>query len=427
MSTIGNTGQEPQSSSDFLINIQPPTAEAAKVLDKLQQLKSGGPTGTGRQTYYDDSVASSGTQEKDASTSTTSLDTMPPPDDVDHASTASTTSATTTQSTAVAGAPGAGNPFLNANPLVAYFIDFNNIAVMLRQMTNSQAHLTVLEMGITNDMAHGEAQKILEAAHAESKMYLAAAITSFTEAGVSLATGLGSFAAERAADKQMESASQSKQTAVDDAQTNVQTRQNELTTARQNYEDTAQTPAAQKKLQEAKKAADADPENTTGSHEKLQEARDNLEKAKLADKDNQVVRDHKNNLEKAEQNVDESQSQLKKAQRDKEEFQAKFLETRYSMSSSRTFRLQMAGEFIKKSTDGAANIVKSIETIEKGQAEAIRALYQSYQQNAQRMIDSLNSARSENSKMISELFQLLRKFSDDTRKLGGTLTAQSAS
>ncbi|QLH36283.1 MAG: hypothetical protein HWD61_09210 [Parachlamydiaceae bacterium] len=64
MSTIGNTGQEPQSSSDFLINIQPPTAEAAKVLDKLQQLKSGGPTGTGRQTYYDDSVASSGTQEK---------------------------------------------------------------------------------------------------------------------------------------------------------------------------------------------------------------------------------------------------------------------------------------------------------------------------------------------------------------------------
>lgn len=429
-----------QSTPEFKGYLPVPNKDIGDIGDITQLLKKevkGGPTGTGRQTYYDDSVASSGTQQKEAATSTTDLDSVPPPDDVNSStkstSTTSTTSSTSTASTTpIAGPSGGGNPFLAVNPLVAFFMDFNEIANILRQMTNAQANLAIIEMGITNDLAHGEAQQIILAAKAESKMYMAAAISSFTEAGVSLATGLGSFAAETRADSQMSEASAAKKQNVQDAEVDTAQKKQQMEEAQNAYKAEASVPDKQAEVRSAREKVKQVEEDPTSSPNEINKAKKNLqqkqrelEAAKQADKDNASVAAKKKEMERTETDYEESQSRLNKAQREKQEFDAKFMETRYGLGQNRTLQIQMAGQFLSKSVDGVANLIKSIETMKKGQAEAIRALYQAYEQNALKQIDALNSAKSENSKMISELFQLLRKFSDDERKLGGSLTAQS--
>lgn len=354
-----------------------------------------------KEVYYTDSLARD-VQEK--AQRGTSLNTIPPPN---------------AQSMGVSGAAGTGNLFLTPNPLVAFFINFNELSRTLRDMSIMQANISLMEMGLILDLAKGEAEQILKAAKAESKMYIAAAVASFTEGATSLISGSISFGVDWKASKQLKADKKTSVSEASQAKTDVTQPKIDNNIAKTKLN------SAEANLQNSR--ADLDNARSTylkdPSKENKQQVKDAKQKVTNAETDvNNANKDYRT----SQRNLDKAEARYENAKRESENFDAHYLEKRQGLVQTATFKLQMFNQFINKMTDAAANLVKAGAALEKGQAEAEQKMLAAYQQTANRMLGNLDESRKANSQFIAELMRMLQQFSDQAKKSGGTITAAAA-
>lgn len=304
------------------------------------------------------------------------------------------------------GPNGLKNLFLLANPLVAFFMVFTEMANTLRQMALVQAHLTIMQMDIVMDLAKCEAHQIIEAANAESKMYIASAVASFAEAGAFAAQGIATLHADRMASKQLDKEGAEKNT---DFKNKTQAR----TEAQEAYTNSgAATPKAEKNLAEVKAR------QPPAKEKEVQDAEAELTDAKREDGKNEKI-------SAAKKKLDEKEEDYRISKADKEKFDAHYAERKQAAIQHTIIYAQAFSQSSAKFLDGAMNIWKSQLVLQKAEAEALQKMLGAYEQLALKMLDNLNNARQEDSKVISELMSQLRNFSDTARKLGGSIAVQT--
>lgn len=393
MTNSGNIGNRSQGSPDSIpaepmIFIQPPKDTDA------HKTKGAQPND-----YYADTQASDGMLSEKVSGK--HLNNIPPPN---------AQISGNTQTTGVVGNAGNGNPFLAPNPLVAFFITFTELSNILRELTMAQEQINLIEMSIINDLASGEAAQILTAAEAEKNMYYASAASSFAEAGVSMGQALATTRAEKSAENQLNKQKTDLKTEVETSKTNLNTAEGELNTAKTTVKTSKQNlEKAEKNLEAAEKLDNTKLENrekVKAARAEVQEAENNL---KVADDDKR---------EKSWK-VNKAENRLETAKRDLENHDIHYIENRQRLVQSSTFKMQMWSQACSKLTDAFANVAKASLAMQKAQAEAIQKMMSSYQQTAFKVIEAIT--RKESSQMIADLFQQLRKFSDDAKKLGGSI------
>lgn len=409
---IGNQGQTPSFKGFLpppLSAFTSPSAIAAKGTTGTGTTGTTGTTATGPigQGYYADTQSSVQVGGKPAANY---LNNIPAPN---------------AQASGTSGSKGGGNPFLDPNPLVAFFIDFNEIANIMRQTTMAQEQTSLIEMSLVNDLASGEASQIITAAQQDALMYTATAVSSFVEAGAAGAQLVGQGMARNSTSNEMST----EQTEVDENVSTAQTNLNNVTELED--ADNANT-TAQTNLQ-AKQAAVVDSQtNPVGNSPEEQAANTNQKTQEFTEAQTQA--DAANDrLVKAKQNfkdndidsVDSAQQKLKKAQTAQQQFKANYATNYQHKLSDKTWYHQMVSTMITKGVDAGANAAKAWLTVHKSLAEAQQKMMSAYMQNAFKMIDTLNKAQQENSSMVADLFRQLQKFSDDDRKLGGSIAVQS--
>ncbi|WP_166158356.1 hypothetical protein [Neochlamydia sp. AcF84] len=381
------------------------------------------------QAYYTDST-STGKEAVSAKHTRNLLAHIPPPN---------------AQAAGVSESSGTGNPFLRPNPLVAFFMNFTEISNVLRQMTMAQEKITLSQMSMINELAKGQAQQILQAAEKESKMYMASAIACFMEAGVSLGQAAMQFRVNRNTDKEMEL---QKKTYKDEA-----TRlKGHKASAKQYYDEVSgQHTASEMKVKQMRDAdknvADArknlkdakqggSREGITASEQKLKDAeaqRDiayggqlkvDQRAAKLKEAEAESLRSSEESLS-AKRDLNRANHESETANYELEKFNTSYFMTHANSVSNKMMIFNMTSTMLNKSTEGLMNLWKSELVVEKAQAEALKAMMDAYIQNAFKTVDLMNNAKSENSKLIADLMQQLRKFSEDERKLGSSVGVQS--
>ncbi len=306
------------------------------------------------------------------------------------------------------------NPFLRANPLVAFFMNFDELSTILMQMSNAQEKVTLLEMSIVQDLGLGEAQQILNAATAEQKMYIAQAVSDFADMGSSLVQTIGSASASYKANKELSTEENRLKGNVDDAGDTVTTEEKNVQAAKQSLQD-AENQLNQAQQDKAyydsgKGKQETIDEDKMQANKSVQEARDNL-------KQQQATADAATDkLETAKDNQSKAQKELDKFKTNREQ-------TKDRIISERTMVLQMSAQALTKGISASSKLYSATMTLEKGQAEALRTVMSTFLTTATKMIDSANSDIQANHKMVSDLMQALQQYSNNAKKLGGSLTA----
>lgn len=327
------------------------------------------------------------------------------------------------QFTPVSGTRGAGNPFLAPNPIVAFFITYNKIAKAFIELSQAQEQVILLQIGIANDLAKGKAAAIIQAGNAEYKSYIAAATASFTEAAVSLGQGVASYRASKRAESQLKTQSEQLDKDIETKKTKLNEARDEVDTHATN---TQKLQARVNQYDEISNNAAKIKDDPTKSHEVRQKADEIHKEAQtkrqevqnLVEKSNDQHFESRRNYRKAVDRLDE-------AQEAKNEFQIKYAEKRQAIIQQSTLNIQITGQFISKSIDGAANVVRAAAALEKSRAEALQALLSNYEQTNYKIWDTVASFRNDNLRLIADLFQQLRKHSDDAKKLGSSVAIQA--
>ncbi|MBN9377393.1 MAG: hypothetical protein BGO14_09875 [Chlamydiales bacterium 38-26] len=311
---------------------------------------------------------------------------------------------------------GTGNPFLRPNPLVAFFMTFTEISNTMRQMTNAYAQLTILQMTMTNELGKGIAAEILRGAQAEHDSYMAAAIADFTQAGVALIQGAAQFKAKSSAQKQLN-------------------QQRESMEKRTYGEKDASgekiiNPGTEQKLADAKIGKTNAEQAVKNAEHNLRNAEKNYANDKSTDS-RKAVREAQKELDTQERKLYDTSRKLDEAeyQHDKnvkglDKFEEDYAGTLEGATQNKMYSIKMSGDFVSKAIEGISNMMRAGYALEKGQAEAMQKLMEGYQQNANKTIDLLNNMKSENSRLIGDLMQQLRGFSDQARQLYGTIGVQ---
>lgn len=354
--------------------------------------------------YYTDSTSSAATQERTLTPeqSKNLLNHIAPPN---------------VQMTGISGTAaqeGTGNPFLRPNPLVAFFMTFTEISNTMRQMTNAYAQLTILQMTMTNELGKGIAAEILRGAQAEHDSYMAAAIADFTQAGVALIQGAAQFKAKGSAQKQLDKQRESmeKRTygekSADGKDYTVKGTEQKLADAKIGKTN------AEKAVENAEynlRNAEKNYENGQSTHDKVRAAQKEVET-------------QEKNLYDTSRKLDEAEYQHDKNVKALDKFEEDYAGALEGATQNKMYSIKMSGDFVSKAIEGITNMMRAGYALEKGQAEAMQKLMEGYQQNANKTIDLLNNMKSENSRLIGDLMQQLRGFSDQARQLYGTIGVQ---
>ena len=122
--------------------------------------------------------------------------------------------------------------------------------------------------------------------------------------------------------------------------------------------------------------------------------------------------------------LDEAEYQHDKNVKGLDKFEEDYAGTLEGATQNKMYSIKMSGDFVSKAIEGISNMMRAGYALEKGQAEAMQKLMEGYQQNANKTIDLLNNMKSENSRLIGDLMQQLRGFSDQARQLYGTIGVQ---
>ncbi len=372
-------------------------------------------TTTGRvgQTYYADTQSSGGFQTS-GKLNTNNLAQITPPGTNTHS---------------VPGRSGEQNLFLGSNPMVAFFMDMDEMAQVLIKTDLLQATLLILEMAITNNLAQGKAAAILQSANADYTSHIAAAVSSFAQAGTALVQMGQTWNAENEADEMITNQKNGLQTSLDTENENVDDAQDELdeneealnaaqanvNSAENELEDSQNTLKALKEVEGG--AAPDDIESAQNEVTKAQR------KLKAADTD---LENANEDFRAAKRHLSEAQGKLQDAQSAQDDFAVHEQEKRQNFIQSKTQETQLASQFINQMINGFSEVIQADAALTKGASDATVALYSNYEQNAFKMMDQLIAQIGSNSKMVADLMQMLRNFSDQEKKLGGSLTAQAA-
>lgn len=364
-------------------------------------LQKGEGVKTGAQAYYTDSTGVSATADAKltAAESRDLLSKIPPP----NAQSVGVSGSIGMGNAAAASAPtGLGNPFLSANPLVAFFMTFNEISNTLKRLSMAQADLSILQMTAATDLSHGIANNILNAAEAEKGMYIASAVASFVEAGTSIMQGMANFKARGAAAKDLQKQNANLKAKAYDGPNSSEAKLNK---AIDNQKDALSNVKA-KQAELAKAKLDKDPDA-------IAQAQSNLDDAKFT---------HRRAMTK----TDDADYEHNKNVKEIEKKEDSYLTDLDNATQQRMTTMNMATTFTNKSIDGMVNLIKANLVMVKAQAEAEKEVMSAQQQNLLKTMDLLNNARNENSKLIGDLMQQLRAASDMERKLGGSLGPAAA-
>lgn len=326
----------------------------------------------------------------------------------------------------VPGNAGLGNLFLEVNPLVAFFIDFNEIANTLRKLSLVQAQIVILQLAIANDLALAKASAILAAAKADYISNIAAAVASFAEAGVALVQLGASFRAGSEAEETFDTEETNLKTRVNNEEKNVEDADNELGEADTNRNSArAHVADAERNLANAEKTY-GDLEKKGAADEDLDAAHNEVVKAKAELKNAQEdLEDANVDYRNAQKHANKEQEDLETAKKELDNFKIHRTEKQINYQQSLTQNRQLVGQVFTKLIAGVADLIKAKEALDKGLANAREALFSSYEQAVYKQIDLVNGDRSSNEKEIADIFQLLRNFSDQEKKFA-TLTAQAA-
>lgn len=311
------------------------------------------------------------------------------------------------QAAGVAGAAGAGNPNLSVNPLVSFFMSFNKLANILRELTAAQEKANLVEMSLVTDLAQGEAEQIKNSAQQEANMYIATAATSFAEAGASMGQFLTSLRARSKANLEV---------------TAKETELNENIKGIDGTEPTMKK--AEAELTKAQQAQDKIEQRINGKT--LTSKEEQAFGGKTDEKLNQDLIQARSNTKDAQEDYEEKKGYHEDAVREQRKFLRNKDEEYRNAVSIRTDQLNAAFQAFSKTTDALSNVLKRGFAIEKGRADAIQKMMSAYQQTAYKMMDTLQNAKSENTKMISELMQLLKQFSDAAAKTNSSITAHGS-
>jgi hypothetical protein len=399
MTNPGNIGGHGQSASDPGLvppGLMPPNrTDAPTTTGKVSSPTDVQSLQQALEAYFMDTITSGGSQVNGKQV-VNYLNNIPPPN---------------AQTSGTSGTSGSGNPFLAPNPLVAFFMTFQEIASVMRQNNNALAQLTLSIMSMIIEQGQAQAQQTLTAANAEASGDIAMAVSSFTEAGVAIVQAGVQAGMSKTASSELDSTEADLDSNVNKAQDDLTEAQNSLKTSQEKLD-----------LQRA------NVETQTNQLAQLeQDGSSTVTQTKIVSDANQDLTSQHRQVMRNQDIVQNKQDALDQANQAKIKFKTTRQEQQQAAVQSLTFKVQMAGQFVSKAVDGAANIVKATAALQKGQADAYKELLASYIQNDNKTLDLLIGNRQANSQMVSDLFQQLRKFSDDERKLGGSIAVQSSS
>ena len=293
-------------------------------------------------------------------------------------------------------------------------MNFDELSTILMQMSNAQEKVTLLEMSLVQDLGLGEAQQILNAATAEQKMYIAQAVSDFADMGASLAQTIGSASASYKANKELNANEDNLSGNVNKASGDVTTEEQNVQAAKQSVQD------AENQLNEAQQDK-AYYDSGKGNQNTIDEDKMQADKA---------VQDARDNLKQQQANSDAATDKLEtakdnqsKAQKELDNFKLNRERTKDKIIGDKTMILQTSAQAFTKAISASSKLYSATMTLEKGQAEALKTVMSTFLTTATKMIDSSNSNIEANHKMVSDLMQALQQYSNNAKKLGGSLTA----
>lgn len=354
-------------------------------------------------TYFTDTQSATGTTPGGKPV-TNSLNTIPPPN---------------AQAAGVSGAAGEGNAFLVPGALVAFFMEFNELATIERQTSLAQEQETLMQMAMSNSLTSGMANEIITAANFEQGSLISSAAASFVDGAASLSMGIAQSRAEAAGEGQLDSEESTLNTQLDSDQADLETARGNITDTEFQETNNNLNKAQDNLNEEETKMEQLDPSSPEGKAQqaKVDEAKEQVENAqeKLQTQKKKLSKEDQNTLNKAEEKV-------KTSEKDLQHFQNHRLEKLQSMVQFTIGKTQAYSQALSKMISAFSSSANAVLVTYKARAEAMLKMMENYQQTTFKMMDTLNSARGDNSKMIADLMQQLRNFSDAEKKFG-TLTA----
>jgi hypothetical protein len=318
----------------------------------------------------------------------------------------------------------AGNPFLTPGSLVAFFMNYMELANTLKQMGFSAAMLKVAEMKMYGDLAEGESQLILEKGKTDAAQHIAAGVAAMVQGFISIATIAVTAKGQKKAEKETSAAKQQKDDRVDSTQKDYAASQTKTNNARQNYDNARTNEASAKKKMDAKsdQLELSKTDKTAEGQKKTEQLQKDFDAAKddyaTAKKDKADAREE---LDTAKRDEVTAKDNMDDAKRDQAKFNA--LEFQMSVQQNFTVMYTQTMDALKSFVESAKEFAQANLTLQGSIYEAQRVLVAMQKDLASKGIDQMSEQEKAASDLISQLLQALQKFSDDERKLGGTITS----
>lgn len=350
------------------------------------------------QTWFRDTTA---VAEKDRyETSRNSLDKMPPP----------------SPEGPVVGTTNQGNIFLTPNSLTAFFMAFTELSNIMRQMTSAGLKQMLTQMTMATELAKCIKEQKKTAATAEASMYIASAVSNFAE-GLGAAVQLvGSARAQKKAESKMGNEGEKLKQNVDKTQNKLESKTAKMSEmkAEKNLEVTQhknKVDAARDKLNKA-----TTPEEINSAKDGYETAKNDLRNARSS---------QRTELDARQDKVDTADKKAREAKHDKAKFDSDYQSNIQGEVQKYTNKTHFTSTILTKALQGSADLAKAAFVLQKGAAEGEEAMLNSYLQNVNKQEDSLREYIKSSHDTVSQLMQALQKFSDDQRKLGGSLGTQA--